>query len=111
MTVFASFNLPPLVAPMLSEEVERAVGRASLAQILAPAAMQVFTTPLHLWGLDLYNRPGLSVAERASQVGKNWVGSTLARMGRIVPAFGFGGVINAKVRRRLMGNLKQDAVD
>lgn len=108
MTVFASFNLPPLLAPLLSEEVEKVVSRASLTQILAPAAMQVFTTPLHLWGLDFYNRPGVSLAERMRQVGKNWAGSTLARMGRIIPAFGFGGVINAKVRRRLMGKLEEE---
>ncbi|KAL8732044.1 MAG: hypothetical protein Q9166_002996 [cf. Caloplaca sp. 2 TL-2023] len=107
MTIFASFNLPPLVAPMLSEEVEKVVTRGSLAQILAPAAMQISTTPLHLWGLDLYNRPGVSMAERVRQVGRNWAGSTAARMGRIVPAFGFGGVINAKVRRRLMGGLEE----
>ncbi|KAL8809868.1 MAG: hypothetical protein Q9223_002888 [Gallowayella weberi] len=106
MTVFASFNLPPLVAPMLSDEVEKVVSRASAAQIIAPAAMQVFTTPLHLWGLDLFNRPGVSVAERVRKVAKNWAGSTAARMGRIVPAFGFGGVINAKVRRNLMGRLE-----
>ncbi|KAI4230457.1 MAG: hypothetical protein L6R36_000086 [Xanthoria steineri] len=108
MTVFASFNLPPLVAPMVSAEVEKVVSRASLTQILTPAAMQVFTTPLHLWGLDLYNRPGASLAERVRQVGKNWAGSTLARMGRIIPAFGFGGVINAKVRRRLMEKLEDE---
>ncbi|KAL8677696.1 MAG: hypothetical protein Q9186_005909 [Xanthomendoza sp. 1 TL-2023] len=107
MTVFASFNLPALVAPMLSEEVEKVVSRASAAQIMAPAAMQVFTTPLHLWGLDLYNRPGVSTAERVRKVAKNWAGSTAARMGRIVPAFGFGGVINAKVRRTLMGRLEE----
>ncbi|KAL8674815.1 MAG: hypothetical protein Q9168_000796 [Polycauliona sp. 1 TL-2023] len=106
MTVFASFNLPPLIAPMLSSEVEKVVSTASVAQILTPAAMQVFTTPLHLWGLDLYNRPGVSLAERLRQVGTNWAGSTFARMGRIIPAFGFGGVINGKVRRRLMGKLE-----
>ncbi|KAL8834846.1 MAG: hypothetical protein Q9170_003588 [Blastenia crenularia] len=107
LTVFASFNLPPLVAPMLSEEVEKVIGRASLAQILAPAAVQVVSTPLHLWGLDLYNRPAASLGERVKQVGKNWAGSTAARMGRIVPAFGFGGVVNTKVRRRLMGGLEE----
>ncbi|KAL8984913.1 MAG: hypothetical protein Q9205_001229 [Flavoplaca limonia] len=107
MTVFASFNLPPLIAPMLSKEVEKVVSKASLAQVLTPAAMQVFTTPLHLWGLDLYNRPAVSVLDRVRQIGKNWVGSTLARMGRIIPAFGFGGVINAEVRRRLMGRLAE----
>ncbi|KAL8656436.1 MAG: hypothetical protein Q9210_000229, partial [Variospora velana] len=96
MTVFASFNVPPVLAPMLSEEVEKVMGRASLAQIVAPAAVQILSTPLHLWGLDLYNRPGASFGERLRQVGKNWVGSTAARMGRIVPAFGFGGVVNAK---------------
>ncbi|KAL8722023.1 MAG: hypothetical protein Q9225_001399 [Loekoesia sp. 1 TL-2023] len=107
LTVFASFNLPPLVAPMLSKEVEKVMSRASLAQILAPAAVQVVSTPLHLWGLDLYNRPEASLRERVKQVGKNWVGSTAARMGRIVPAFGFGGVVNAKVRRRLMERIEE----
>ncbi|KAL9038119.1 MAG: hypothetical protein Q9180_003329 [Flavoplaca navasiana] len=108
MTVFASFNLPPLIAPMLSKEVEKVASKASLAQVLTPAAMQVFTTPLHLWGLDLYNRPAVSVLDRVRQIGRNWAGSTLARMGRIIPAFGFGGVINAKVRARLMGRLAEN---
>ncbi|KAL8731551.1 MAG: hypothetical protein Q9181_004272 [Wetmoreana brouardii] len=107
LTIFASFNLPPLVAPLLSEEIEKVVGRASAAQILAPAAVQIFSTPLHLWGLDLYNRPGMTVGERVRQVRRNWAGSTAARMGRIVPAFGFGGVVNAGVRRRLMGRLEE----
>ncbi|KAL8962783.1 MAG: hypothetical protein Q9193_000868 [Seirophora villosa] len=107
MTIFASFNVPPLLAPMLSEEVEKVMSRASLAQILAPAAVQIASTPLHLWGLDLYNRPGASFGERLRQVGRNWVGSTAARMGRIVPAFGFGGVVNAKVRRRLMERVEE----
>lgn len=70
LTVFASFNLPPLVAPMLSAEIEKAMSRSSLAQILAPAAVQVLSTPLHLWGLDLYNRPEASLGERVKQVGK-----------------------------------------
>lgn len=111
LTIFASFNVPPLLAPILSEKVEKTIGRASLAQILAPAAVQIISTPLHLWGLDLYNRPGVSLGQRIRQVGKNWAGSTAARMGRIVPAFGFGGVVNTKVRRRLMGNLEEVDTD
>ncbi|KAL8903281.1 MAG: hypothetical protein Q9207_004023 [Kuettlingeria erythrocarpa] len=106
ITIFASFNLPPVVAPLLSDEVEKVMGRASAAQIMAPATVQILSTPLHLWGLDLYNRPKASLGERVKQVGKNWAGSTAARMGRIIPAFGFGGVVNAKVRRRLMERLK-----
>ncbi|KAL9584680.1 MAG: hypothetical protein Q9212_001963 [Teloschistes hypoglaucus] len=111
LTVFASFNLPPLVAPLLSDKLEKVASKASAAQILVPAAMQIVSTPLHLWGLDLYNRPSASMSERIRQVGRNWVGSTAARMGRIVPAFGFGGVINSKVRRRLMATLDEPAVE
>ena len=35
---------------------------------------------------------------RAAKVAKDWLGSSLARVGRIVPAFGLGGVVNIRVR-------------
>ena len=108
LTVFASFNLPPLIAPMLpkfSKEVEARFSRQSAAQFLAPAGMQLFSTPLHLWGLDLYNRPagnGVGWQKRVMRVSRDWFGSSLARMGRIVPAFGAGGVINNGLRKRMI---------
>ena len=108
LTIFASFNLPPLLAPWLpmSEEVERSVRRVSVAQFVAPAAMQLLSTPLHLWGLDLYNRPvgdGTPWRTRVAKVGRDWLGSSVARMCRIVPAFGVGGVVNSGVRSKMMG--------
>ena len=107
LTIFASFNLPPLIAPLLpiSEAVEKSVSRASVAQFLAPAGVQLFSTPLHLWGLDLYNRPmgnGTRWRTRVAKVGRDWLGSSVARMGRIVPAFGVGGVVNSRVRSKMM---------
>ena len=66
----------------------------------APAAMQLLSTPLHLWGLDLYNRP--RGGGRVLKIARNWLGSSLARMARVIPAFGVGGVVNARVRRVLM---------
>ena len=111
LTIFASFNLPPLIAPLLplSSEIEKSVSRVSVAQFLAPAGIQLFSTPLHLWGLDLYNRPG-AMGEgwrgRVKKVGRDWAGSSLARMGRIVPAFGVGGVVNSGVRGRMMGRVE-----
>lgn len=108
MTIFASFNVPPLLGPVLSrkmgDEWNKTLSGATVAQFLAPAGIQLFSTPLHLLGLDLYNRNGKSVtwSDRFQIVKKNWAISSVARMCRIVPAFGVGGVVNAKVRRGLM---------
>ncbi|KAF1813282.1 hypothetical protein P152DRAFT_465912 [Eremomyces bilateralis CBS 781.70] len=106
LTIFASFNLPPLIAPHLpmhlAPALEERVSRTSMAQFLAPAGIQVFSTPLHLLGLDHYNRPHASWRERLGKVGKEWGVSCLARMCRIVPAFGVGGVVNSGVRRHWM---------
>ncbi|XPS77193.1 hypothetical protein M3J09_009225 [Ascochyta lentis] len=113
LTIFASFNLPPILAPRLnqhmSDELRKYVGAASVAQFVTPAAIQLVSTPLHLLGLDLYNRPhaNLGGAEgRVGQVVKNWGKSAVARVGRIVPAFGVGGVVNMKTRQALLGRVE-----
>ncbi|KAK6189339.1 Vacuolar protein-sorting-associated protein 36 [Pestalotiopsis sp. IQ-011] len=109
MTIFASFNVPPLLGPVLSErlsaEFQKKVSGQTLAQFAAPAAVQMFSTPLHLVGLDMYNRPGQAWAERWLAVKKNWAVSTAARICRIVPAFGVGGVVNTRVRKNFMEKL------
>lgn len=109
LTVFASFNVPPLIAPLmpLSEGMQRHVSAASAAQFVAPAAVQLISTPLHLLGLDLYNRDGVvGWKDRMSKVRMDWLKSSFARMARIVPAFGVGGVVNTSVRKSLMGKLE-----
>ncbi|KAL2132443.1 hypothetical protein VTI74DRAFT_3780 [Chaetomium olivicolor] len=110
MTIFASFNVPPLLGPVLSQklgdEVQRYISGQTMAQFAAPAAVQLVSTPVHLLGLDLYNRPRVKDwGERWGMVKKNWAVSTAARICRIVPAFGVGGVVNVKVRRELMERL------
>ncbi|GAB7362967.1 hypothetical protein MBLNU230_g3262t1 [Neophaeotheca triangularis] len=109
LTIFASFNLPQILGPHLpfTESMERHVTRASAAQFLAPAAIQLLSTPLHLYGLDLYNRNGgTPVSERLRKVRVDWLKSSLARMCRIVPAFGVGGVVNNALRGRVMEGLE-----
>lgn len=112
LTIFASFNVPPLLAPVLpvGEEVERYASRASIAQFVAPAAVQAISTPLHLLGLDLYNRPrgseGVTAGMRAGKVIKDWGKSFVARVCRIVPAFGVGGIVNTRVRAKWMKALE-----
>ncbi|KAI0997769.1 hypothetical protein K3495_g10420 [Podosphaera aphanis] len=108
LTIFASFNVPPLLGPVLSrqmnEELQRHVSGQTIAQFAAPATVQLLSTPLHLLGLDLYNRQGTTIGwtERWVQVKRNWAISAAARICRIVPAFGVGGVVNATVRADLM---------
>ncbi|KAL6872802.1 hypothetical protein J3F83DRAFT_731049 [Trichoderma novae-zelandiae] len=106
LTIFASFNLPPLLAPWmdarLSDSLRRNVSGLTAAQFLAPASVQLLSTPLHLLGLDMYNRPRGTWRQRWQVVRANWLVSTAARMCRIVPAFGVGGVVNMKTRRHLI---------
>ncbi|KFA77897.1 hypothetical protein S40288_02554 [Stachybotrys chartarum IBT 40288] len=110
MTIFASFNVPPRLAPYIdarmSSDLKNRVSGQTMAQFAAPAAVQLFSTPVHLLGLDLYNRPGnahqVPWTARWSLVTKNWLVSTAARICRILPAFGVGGVVNMKVRDTLM---------
>ncbi|KAK4126449.1 hypothetical protein N657DRAFT_643234 [Parathielavia appendiculata] len=111
MTIFASFNVPPLLGPVLSQrlsdEMQCYASGQTVAQFVAPAAVQLFSTPVHLLGLDIYNRPGVARGwrDRWTAVRNNWAVSTAARICRIVPAFGVGGVVNVKVRRALMERL------
>lgn len=89
-----------MLAPHVTTPLLRNCDPLKLAQFVAPAAVQVLSTPLHLLGLDVYNRRGCGVSwrERWDAVRSAWVGSCVARIGRIVPAFGVGGVVNAEVR-------------
>ncbi|KAH8736528.1 hypothetical protein BGZ61DRAFT_341030 [Ilyonectria robusta] len=115
LTIFASFNVPPILGPYLdsrfSDQVKARMSGLSTAQFLAPAAVQFISTPMHLLGLDLYNSPSttaaaVSMRDRWDAVRRNWTISSFARIGRIVPAFGIGGVVNTKVRRSLMQKLE-----
>jgi hypothetical protein len=117
MTIFASFNLPAMITPKLNELppaikqrfsriLSTESGRLKTAQFITPAAMQIFSTPVHLLGLDMYNRQGrIGVNERVARIVRDWGISAFARMGRIVPAFGFGNVVNRDVRKSFMDKL------
>ncbi|KAG0643591.1 hypothetical protein HOY80DRAFT_879904 [Tuber brumale] len=71
-------------------------------------ACQMLSTPLHLTGLDIYNRQGkATIKSRWEAVKKNWAPSAVARMCRIIPAFGFGGVANAGIRRSVLEKVEK----
>mmetsp|Transcript_30753 Transcript_30753/g.60147 ORF Transcript_30753/g.60147 Transcript_30753/m.60147 type:complete len:286 (+) Transcript_30753:360-1217(+) len=100
MTVLASFTLPDYV----SKSMQGTVGTSkafsdTAAQLITPCSMQFLSSPLHLYGLDRYNRPtGVSAADRWGFIKREYLKTSLARIARIFPAFGVGGVVNKRVR-------------
>lgn len=111
LTVLASFTLPPMVADIMVKETGVSASVAhSVAQLSIPCLMQVISTPLYLYGLDLYNRPSSSsngntgltkVQDRFMQVRREYIKTLGARVGRIFPAYGIGGVVNKQLRQSL----------
>lgn len=102
LTIAASFTLPPLMAKQLQDQGGYSKEYAlNVSQLTLPLAIQFFSTPLHLSGLDLYNNPQHSSKERFGLVKREYLKSVFARMGRIFPAYGIGGVLNRKLRAGL----------
>ncbi|KAI8818820.1 uncharacterized protein EV422DRAFT_569476 [Fimicolochytrium jonesii] len=101
VTVFSSFILPPIIVPHLITHLRCTEREAAvMAQFMAPVAMQVVSTPAHLLGLDLYNRPLPSTTphQRWQAVRANYLSTTVFRMARKIPAFGLGGACNGLIR-------------
>jgi hypothetical protein len=110
VTIFASFNVPALIAPSIPDFIASTPNMTgSIAQFSCPALMQFVSTPMHLLGLDLYNRQppgGLGWRERLLRIRRDYIVSSFARMGKIVPAYGVGGVVNVRMRAALMEKLQ-----
>lgn len=100
MTILASFTLPGVIGHELEKEFGMSHHTANnLAQLVAPCMMQFLSAPLHLHGLDLYNRGTATQAERIGFIKQEYLKTALARIARIFPAFGIGGVVNKYIRK------------
>jgi len=72
----------------------------TIAQLMTPVTMQIFNTPFHLLGLDLYNREDAQMSQRRQFIQREYFKTMLARMARIFPAYGIGGVVNKSIRKK-----------
>jgi hypothetical protein len=120
-TIGSSFILPAYVAGFLQKHSDLSAGSAQqVAQLVTPVAAQLVGGPLHLVGLDCYNRPlsasgGYStMASKLSERARflyGGVGTVVgARMARILPAYGVGGVWNTRLRNQWREALLQRQV-
>ena len=105
-TIAASFNFPAPASRWLQHNMSMSKPKADFAaQMACPALVQVLSTPLHLLGLDLYNNPHHSVKQKVAFVSSQYLQALGARVGRIGPAFGIGGVSNTAFRKQLRKRL------
>lgn len=100
LTIFGSFSLPPMVYASIPDSIaSQEYLKILIAQLGIPAMIQLISTPIHLLGLDLYNRPTpLHAKDRLDRISRDWIGASLLRMCRIIPAFGIGGFVNTEGR-------------
>ncbi|KAJ5681578.1 uncharacterized protein N7477_001518 [Penicillium maclennaniae] len=109
LTIFGSFTLPSIVSTAIPDSVaSQEYLKILIAQLAIPASIQLISTPIHLFGLDLYNRPQIMpTKERLARISRDWVGASLLRMCRIIPAFGIGGFVNTEGRLYLHEQLDE----
>ncbi|OJJ36214.1 hypothetical protein ASPWEDRAFT_41425 [Aspergillus wentii DTO 134E9] len=109
LTIFGSFSLPNMVSASIPDSIaSQEYLKILIAQLAIPASIQLISTPIHLFGLDLYNRPQtLPTKDRLRRISRDWIGASLLRMCRIIPAFGVGGFVNTEGRAYLHEQLNR----
>jgi len=99
----SAFTIPPI----FGKWIEKNWGYSEttslrIAQLTSPVVIQLVATPIHLLGLDLYNRTGLSMEERLAYLKQIYTHSVILRMLRFLPAYGIGGIVNIELRKYLL---------
>lgn len=98
------FSLPPIIAPRIKAAVDDGTiplteKQASLVTRLStPVISQLFTTPLHLLGLAIYNATDAPFSAHLKTLKETYPSTVALRMLRIIPAFSVGGVVNTSFR-------------
>lgn len=85
-----------------------------IAQLTCPLLTQLFTTPLHLLGVDYfnhYNKEGIEnirITDRLNRVRRTYRGAVIVRMVRMWAPWSIGLVINRELRDYLNGDDHDD---
>lgn len=100
LTIFGSFPLAGVLSTTIPNSLAlNPHAKAAIAQLVVPAMTQLVATPVHLLGLDMYNRPhAVSLSDRFVRIRRDLLSTTAARCLRIIPPFGFGCIMNAELR-------------
>ncbi|KAL9657546.1 hypothetical protein ABK040_000973 [Willaertia magna] len=106
MTIAAGFNLPKIASEYLQVRYGFTKNFSDVStQLTLPLAIQLLSTPLHLLGLDLFNNRNATSSQRTALIVKKYVPTAAARIGRMFPAYGIGGVMNTYLRKQIVTSL------
>jgi len=106
LTVGCAFIIPARLAVYLQRNYNWSKGKSEKsAQLFCPIFLQFFSTPLHLLGLDYYNKENNQFSKRFEFLRREYFKSVGARMIRMAPAYGFGGIANTTIRNYLNENI------
>ncbi|KAL3439683.1 hypothetical protein BDV09DRAFT_191234 [Aspergillus tetrazonus] len=100
VTIYGSFTLAQQCAESIPDSLaSHPYSKTVFTQLVVPVLSQLVATPLHLLGLDLYNRQyDVPWADRGKVVWRDLRAATAVRCARIVPAFGVGYLVNMGLR-------------
>ena len=101
------FTAPPIVGRHLAEKYfdgDQDRGYY-VAQVTLPLVLQTVTTPLHRLGLDCYNRPVATAAERLRFLRSDYWSTVGIRMVRMAPPWSVGTIGNREMRSHFLGLL------
>ena len=102
--------VPPYHEPRATRHAPRATHHLQVAsQLVVPMLAQFPCTPLHLLGLDFYNRNNATMAQRSAFLAAQVPATIVARSIRMLPAWGFGGIINIESRKAIHRTARGEA--
>eukprot|EP00919_Chromeraceae_sp_WS-2016_P016821 GHVR01040167.1.p1 GENE.GHVR01040167.1~~GHVR01040167.1.p1 ORF type:complete len:104 (-),score=2.32 GHVR01040167.1:1174-1485(-) len=101
----SAFTIPPIIGSYIAKKYDMNKNTSfKMSQIMVPLMVQIVATPIHLLGLDIYNREGRNVRDRFTYIKSIYVNSLLLRMMRFLPAYGLGGIVNIEIRNHFKHN-------
>jgi len=102
LTVSAAFVLKDTFRSYLESTCNFPHTQADLiASFTLPVSAQLFSTPIHIYALDILNRPEATLGDRWHLIQSKYSSICTGRILRIIPAFGIGGFLNDMVKETL----------
>lgn len=117
MVIGSSFVLPDKVGPVLHKTMYiNEADAVIVAQFACPVLTQFAAAPVQLLALDMYNRPmthaplSQMLTDRTKFLMNSYGSVVMARIARIAPGYGIGGIGNTYFRTQWRASLVQHAV-